>query len=80
MKRLAGLSTPCPKGILEAILVLLYITEDNLEIQKVVAFDGLLDHILGIIKSNGVVSDDIAVYDSLRLMLKLIERNPSVQV
>ncbi|KAJ2789649.1 Vesicle-mediated ER to Golgi transport protein, partial [Coemansia guatemalensis] len=54
-------------------------TEDNADIQKIVAFENAFDHLLGIADEEGGVRGNIIVQDCLQLLHNLLNYNVSNQ-
>ncbi|KAH8867323.1 General vesicular transport factor p115 [Schistosoma japonicum] len=64
----------------DVILLLTELTKTNTNIQKIVAFENSFDRLLKIIYSEGLCDGGIVVEDCLRLLLQLLDGNPSNQV
>ncbi|KAJ2608004.1 Vesicle-mediated ER to Golgi transport protein, partial [Coemansia sp. RSA 1365] len=63
----------------EGIQLLIAMTEDNADIQKIVAFENAFDHLLGIVDEEGGVRGNIIVQDCLQLLHNLLNYNVSNQ-
>ncbi|CAH8678756.1 unnamed protein product [Schistosoma rodhaini] len=64
----------------DVILLLTELTKANANIQKIVAFENAFDWLLKIIYSEGLCDGSVVVEDCLRLLLQLLDGNPSNQV
>ena len=64
----------------ETILLLVGLTDDNAEIQKLAAFEGVFDHISNIIREEGNAEGGIIVQDCLELLCNLFRGNSSNQL
>lgn len=65
----------------EVLLLLIALTEQNAEIQKIVAFENAFDRLVQVItEEGGPVLGGIVVQDCLQLMLNLLRYNVSNQV
>ncbi len=65
---------------IEALLLLLELTKSNQEIQKIIAFEGAFEILLGIIYEEGLNDGGIIVQDCLQLINNLLKENVSNQV
>ena len=71
----------CVWGIsLESLLLLISLTRDNAEIQKLVTFQATFEKLLAVIEDEEGISGGIIVQDSLSLMHNLLRYNVSNQV
>ncbi|XP_050311494.1 general vesicular transport factor p115 isoform X2 [Anthonomus grandis grandis] len=61
----------------DAVLLLIYLTKSNANIQKIVAFENAFDRLLTIISDEGYTDGGIVVQDCLLLMLNLLQNNTS---
>ncbi|KAG0166470.1 hypothetical protein DFQ28_008174 [Apophysomyces sp. BC1034] len=64
----------------ESLLLLIALTRNNTEIQKLVTFQATFEKLLAIIEDQEGISGDIVVQDSLSLMHNLLRYNVSDQV
>ncbi|ORY93958.1 p115 like vesicle tethering protein [Syncephalastrum racemosum] len=64
----------------ESLLLLTTLTQTNSEIQKLVAFQGVFEKLLGVIEEEEGISGGIIVQDSLALMHNLLRYNVSNQI
>jgi hypothetical protein len=64
----------------EALLLLLELTVENQEIQKIVAFEGAFEIALQIIYDEGISNGGIITHDCLHLVNTLLRNNISNQV
>ncbi|KAI8983128.1 p115 like vesicle tethering protein [Pilobolus umbonatus] len=64
----------------EGLLLLIGLTRNNTEVQKIVTFQATFEKLLGIIEEQEGISGDIVVQDSLTLMHNLLRYNVSDQV
>ncbi|CAH8626728.1 unnamed protein product [Heterobilharzia americana] len=64
----------------DVILLLTELTKSNTNIQKIVAFENAFDRLLKIIYSEGLCNGGVVVEDCLRLLLQLLDGNPSNQI
>nr|CAH8874914.1 unnamed protein product [Trichobilharzia regenti] len=64
----------------DVILLLTELTKSNTNIQKIVVFENAFDRLLKIIYSEGLCDGGVVVEDCLRLLLQLLDGNPSNQV
>ncbi|KAI7897457.1 p115 like vesicle tethering protein [Cokeromyces recurvatus] len=64
----------------EGLLLLIDLTRNNTEIQKIVTFQATFEKLLSIIEEQEGISGDIVVQDSLTLMHNLLRYNVSDQV
>lgn len=65
---------------LESLLLLITLTQNNTEIQKLVAFQATFEKLLAVIEDEEGISGGIIVQDSLTLMHHLLRYNVSNQV
>lgn len=65
---------------LEALLLLDELTKQNQDIQKIIAFEGGFEILLGIVHEEGLSEGGIIAQDCLRLIQSLLINNPSNQV
>ncbi|KAJ3027203.1 UNVERIFIED_CONTAM: hypothetical protein HDU68_004253 [Siphonaria sp. JEL0065] len=63
----------------EALLLLIALTSNNAEIQKIVAFENAFERLLGIVLAEGASEGDIIIQDCLTLTLNLLRYNVSNQ-
>ncbi|KAJ3388906.1 hypothetical protein HDU84_009320 [Entophlyctis sp. JEL0112] len=63
----------------EALLLLIALTSNNTEIQKIIAFENAFERLLGIVLAEGASEGDIVVQDCLTLTLNLLRYNVSNQ-
>ncbi|EGC39295.1 hypothetical protein DICPUDRAFT_147928 [Dictyostelium purpureum] len=63
----------------EALLIILELTKSNQEIQKIVAFEGAFEIILGIIKKEGSSEGGVVVNDGILILNNLLKGNVSNQ-
>lgn len=63
----------------ETLLLLIELTKTNIEIQKILAFEGAFETLLSIIDEEGMSNGDIVVVDCLQLMYHLLKDNVSNQ-
>ncbi|KAF7488902.1 General vesicular transport factor [Sarcoptes scabiei] len=63
----------------DALLLLIYLTKNNTNIQKIVAFENAFDRILDIISSEGCSEGGIIVEDCLTILINLLKTNTSNQ-
>jgi hypothetical protein len=73
----------CPTNrsisIIEGLLLLISLTQNNAEIQKIIAFENAFDRLIGIILEEGASEGGIIVQDCLNLTLNLLRYNVSNQ-
>lgn len=75
------MSLPCVNQLfLESLLLLITLTQNNTEIQKLVAFQATFEKLLAVIEDEEGISGGIIVQDSLTLMHHLLRYNVSNQV
>ncbi|KAJ3319488.1 Vesicle-mediated ER to Golgi transport protein [Boothiomyces sp. JEL0866] len=65
--------------ILDGLLLLISLTANNADIQKIVAFENAFERLFSIIVDEGSVDGDIIVQDCLQLMHNLLKHNASNQ-
>ena len=70
----------CWGFLLESLLLLISLTRDNAEIQKLVTFQATFEKLLTVIEDEEGISGGIIVQDSLSLMHNLLRYNVSNQV
>lgn len=75
----------CPKckeltHVLEAILLLVHLSDGHQDVQKIIAFENAFDRIFNIIDVEGGVDSGIIVQDCLQLLTNLLASNASNQV
>ncbi|KAJ3417304.1 Vesicle-mediated ER to Golgi transport protein [Chytridiales sp. JEL 0842] len=63
----------------EGLLLLISLTQNNAEIQKIIAFENAFDRLIGIILDEGAAEGGIIVQDCLNLTLNLLRYNVSNQ-
>ncbi|KAJ3246039.1 hypothetical protein HDU78_008047 [Chytriomyces hyalinus] len=63
----------------ESLLLLIALTSNNAEIQKIIAFENAFERLLGIVLAEGASDGDIIVQDCLTLTLNLLRYNVSNQ-
>ncbi|KAI8618455.1 p115 like vesicle tethering protein [Chytriomyces sp. MP71] len=63
----------------ESLLLLIALTSNNAEIQKIIAFENAFERLLGIVLAEGASEGDIIVQDCLTLTLNLLRYNVSNQ-
>ncbi|KAJ3317466.1 Vesicle-mediated ER to Golgi transport protein [Blyttiomyces sp. JEL0837] len=63
----------------EGLLLLISLTQNNAEIQKIIAFENAFERLLGIILEEGAAEGGIIVQDCLTLTLNLLRYNVSNQ-
>ena len=63
----------------DALLLLLQLTRNNRQIQKIVAFDNAFDRLLGVIREEGWSDGGIVVEDCLMIIYNLLNGNNSNQ-
>lgn len=61
----------------ETLIILLYITDYNSELQKIAAFEGIFDKLFKIILSEGAIDGGILVQDCLHCIQNLLRYNSS---
>ncbi|TIB17974.1 hypothetical protein E3P92_00861 [Wallemia ichthyophaga] len=61
----------------ETIIILLYITDFNSELQKIAAFEGIFDKLFNIILTEGAIDGGILVQDCLHCIQNLLRYNSS---
>lgn len=66
--------------VLEAILLLVRLSDGHQDVQKIIAFENAFDRIFNIIDVEGGVDGGIVVQDSLQLLTNLLAYNASNQV
>ena len=64
----------------DGLLMLIQLTENDADIQKIIAFENTFERLLNIIAEQGSTSGDIIVQDCLQLMQNLLRHNISNQV
>ena len=64
----------------DGLLMLIQLTENDADIQKIIAFENTFERLLNIIAEEGSTSGDIIVQDCLQLMQNLLRHNISNQV
>jgi hypothetical protein len=65
----------------ESLLLLISLTQNNADIQKIVAFEGAFDKLFRIVDAEGgIASGGIVVQDSLSAIVGLLRYNVSNQV
>ena len=64
----------------EIILLLIGLTRDNAEIQKLAAFEGGFDHIFNVIREEGNAEGGVVIQDCLELLSSLLANNTSNQL
>jgi intracellular protein transport protein USO1 len=67
-------------SLTEALVVLLALVSQNVEIQKILAFAGAFDGLLAIINGEGGIEGGVTVQDSLLVLEQLLRLNVSNQV
>jgi hypothetical protein len=65
---------------IEALLLLIVLTDANADIQKIVAFENAFDRLLAIITQEGGIQGGIVSQDCLQLIYNLLRYNASNQV
>lgn len=63
----------------EVLLLLIHLTKNNTEIQKIIGFQGGFNQLFKVIHSEGYSEGGVVVNDCLQLMLNLLERNSKNQ-
>ncbi|KAJ3275936.1 Vesicle-mediated ER to Golgi transport protein [Terramyces sp. JEL0728] len=63
----------------DGLLLLISLTANNADIQKIVAFENAFDRLFSIIMEEGSIEGDIIVQDCLQLMCNLLKHNASNQ-
>ncbi|ORY51870.1 hypothetical protein BCR33DRAFT_655702 [Rhizoclosmatium globosum] len=63
----------------EALLLLIALTSNNAEIQKIIAFENAFERLLGIVLAEGASEGDIIIQDCLTLTMNLLRYNVSNQ-
>ena len=66
--------------MLEAILLLVHLSDGHQDVQKIIAFENAFDRIFNIIDVEGGVDGGIIVQDCLQLLTNLLAYNASKQV
>lgn len=64
----------------EALLLMISLTREAEEIQKIVVFEGAFERVLNIVREEGFSDGGIVVQDCLELLNNLLRNNPSNQV
>jgi hypothetical protein len=64
----------------EGLLLLIDLTYDNADIQKIIAFENAFERLLQIVYDEGASDGDVIVQDCLQLMQNLLRENVSNQV
>lgn len=66
--------------VVDGLLMLIQLTENDADIQKIIAFENTFERLLHIVSEEGATAGDIIVQDCLQLMQNLLRHNISNQV
>jgi len=66
--------------MIDGLLLLIHLTQENADIQKIIAFENTFERLLVIIQDLGATDGGVIVQDCLQLMHNMLKYNVSNQV